>query len=743
MSRLWKFRWAVVLLLACPGVVSAQFVPVAGGKPSPTALHLRSGLIPLDGRTSLHKANGGDQPLAQRDHFVVQLDGPLTPQRQAQLAQAGVKLGQYLPMHSYLVTLPAGFKPATAMGKLDFVRWVGAFDKAWKVDPLIGQVPFQTRERIDLSNQGNVKLAVKVFEGENLFVTANQIANVPGTFISDLQPRSNGGLMEITMPRTAYAQLADIHAVQWVEEAPEIVERNDTNRWILQSNVLNSTPVWDHGITGVGQIGGHIDNALDPTHCAFNDPSGNPIGPTHRKILAYFGSQKYIQHGTFTGGIFVGDPVPYNSDPTYRGMAYSAKMVCTRLNTVTSTNLLSKLQQDHDAGARVHTNSWGTDFTQAYNQQVADVDAFSYSNEDSLVLFAITNQNSVVYTPENSKNCLAVSGTQDTPSQNTWCIGGFAPTLDGRRKPEVMSPACGVISSNGGGNSCVFSTAGVGTSYACPSVSGAGLLVREYFTDGFYPSGAANAPDAFTPTGALIKATLINSAVDMTGISGYPSNQEGWGRVLLDNALYFTGDARKLIVDDVRNASGLATGKTKNYLVTVNSSSQPLKVVLVWTDPAAAVNANPAYINDLNLTVTDSANQTYLGNVFDTVAGQSITGGSADFRNNTEVVQLNTPATGTFTVSVNAAAVNVGATQGYAIVMTGDISVYQVPPPPGGDCDGNGIVEIGPDTDCFVDVLLGNTVDLGRQSRADMNGDTLNDGNDIALFVNCLINGCP
>ena len=29
-----------------------------------------------------------------------------------------------------------------------------------------------------------------------------------------------------------------------------------------------------------------------------------------------------------------------------------------------------------------------------------------------------------------------------------------------------------------------------GTSMACPAVSGAGLLVRQYFTDGFYPTGA-------------------------------------------------------------------------------------------------------------------------------------------------------------------------------------------------------------------------------------------------------------
>ena len=66
-----------------------------------------------------------------------------------------------------------------------------------------------------------------------------------------------------------------------------------------------------------------------------------------------------------------------------------------------------------------------------------------------------------------------------------------------------------------------------------------GALVRQYFTDGFYPSGMATPGSGFTPSGALIRAVMLNSAVDMTGIAGFPSNQEGWGRTLLDNALYF------------------------------------------------------------------------------------------------------------------------------------------------------------------------------------------------------------
>ena len=44
---------------------------------------------------------------------------------------------------------------------------------------------------------------------------------------------------------------------------------------------------------------------------------------------------------------------------------------------------------------------------------------------------------------------------------------------------------------------------------ACPAVTGSAALVRQYFEDGFYPTGAANAPDGFNPSAALVKAAEL------------------------------------------------------------------------------------------------------------------------------------------------------------------------------------------------------------------------------------------
>ncbi len=648
-----------------------QMVQPVMGELEPDALHLRAGKFTLAPATSeLSKA---DEPLASTGYHVIQLDGPLTAERLAALRRAGVSIGTYLPTNAYIVKMDAGFRARAALGGLGFVRWSGAFEKAWKLDPEIGHFQFQTPERQGLAAQGVLKLTVVLFEGADFNRALVQVGNAPGAVVHYARPDGASGTIEITIPAGNYQQLADLADVQWVEESVETTLRNDTNKWIVQTNVTNSTTIWDHGIHGEGQIGGHVDGAMSQTHCSFADPGGNPIGPTHRKIVAYFGTAGSNGHGTHTAGTFVGDPVPAGGAATYRGIAYMAKVAFSNSSLINSLGTLATFTQNHNAGARVHTNSWGTDGTTAYNSQVRDVDKFSYDNEEDLVLFAVTNQNSVVYTPENAKNCVGVAITSDAPSQNSQCFSaGFAPTADGRRKPELLAPGCSTWSSNSS-TSCGFTNSGyTGTSMACPVVAGCGLLVRQYYMDGFYPSGAANAPDGFTPSGALIKATLINSGTDMTGITGFPSVREGWGRVLLENALYFSGDARTLLMlEDKRNASGLTTGQSGNYNFSVTSNSEPLKVTLVWTEKEAAVNANPAYINNLNLVVTGPGG-TYLGNFFS--GGQSATGGSADNVNNTEQVLLNTPAVGDYTVTVNATTVNTPGPQGYALIATGAIS---------------------------------------------------------------------
>src|SRR5439155_18587326 len=99
-------------------------------------------------------------------------------------------------------------------------------------------------------------------------------------------------------------------------------------------------------------------------------------------------------------------------------------------------------------------------------------------------------------------------------------------------------------------NTCI-ATQQPGTSWSAPTIAGAAALVRQYYTDGFYPTGVATPANAFMPSAALLKATLIAAArpVPLRNLGvgrdiasePTPSNEQGFGFPILDDALYFPG----------------------------------------------------------------------------------------------------------------------------------------------------------------------------------------------------------
>jgi hypothetical protein len=661
MTRLRQLTplWAVLGLILSAAADGQTPTAVADGGPG--ALHLRTGDVATAQLPSLLQADA-TRGFVGQGRCVIQLDGPLSRARRAALRAAGVKLGDYLPANAFVADLTDATPAQVA--RLGFVTWVGRYRPQWRLDPQIGRHEFQTAERRALAARGELALSVYLFEGEAPDAAAAAIQQIRGARIMVNDLLGGQPLINVVIPVGRLPALASLAAVQFVEEYPEFTYRNSSDRWIVQSNVANVTPFYDQGLHGEGQVVGHLDGKVAVDHCSFYD--SNPIGPTHRKILAYNEPQGYNVHGTHTAGTAVGDGGTWNDT---RGVAYLAKLVHNSIPALSESQMFSRLDLHRQQGATVHTNSWGNDGTTAYDGVCRAIDNFSWQYDDNLVCFAVTNLSSLK-NPENAKDLLAVGACQDTPNQNNHCSGGTGPTSDGRRKPEIYAPGCGTYSSYGSSGCNVIAL--TGTSMACPAIAGTALLVRQYFTDGFYPTGAADAAHAFTPSGPLIKAVLLNSAVDMTGITGYPSNLEGWGRVLADNAAFFAGDARQLMVYDVRNNTfeALSSAEAANYDVTVNSASEQLRITLVWHDAPAAVNASNAAVNNLDLAVTSPSGTGYLGNVFS--GGVSVPGGTADSKNNVEQVHVSSPDAGVWTVTVSGAAVNTGV-QGYALVTTGDL----------------------------------------------------------------------
>jgi subtilisin family serine protease len=596
--------------------------------------------------------------------WIVPLTGPADDTARAALERAGARVVAAVPSNAYLVRAPRS--AAVALRALPFVARVDALPSAWKISPDIGTRTFRDPERAALAPAR--LLEISFFPGEDPGAVGRAVADA-GAQVLDLRAGTRR-LAALAEPE-AIPAIAAVSAVEWIEEPGEIDFRNDVVRWVIQSNQSAVLPLYDHGLLGEGEIIGHIDGQILMLSCFFEDKADNTPGPNHRKIVA---NRTHVNlegasHGVHTAGTAAGDREPVNGSILARGMAPHARLSFTNLWNVTGffnavSNLAQYLDLAHQDGARVHSNSWGEDPLRgglsSYTSMSVDVDAFSRANEDPAT--------GRVMAPENAKNCLAVAASGAAPLQGNHGAGVPGPTFDGRRKPEVNAPGVGTVSAAYAGCSTAIQS---GTSMAAPAVAGGAALVRQYFRRGYYPSGSPWARDRRIPTGALLKAAVINSTVDMTGVTGYPSDLEGWGRILLDDALYFPGESRRLLVRDVRHAEGLSTGEVRSFGFRVNNAPEPLKITMVFTDQPATALASLAPVNDLDLEVVGPGG-TFLGNVFDAMAGVSVTGGSADALNNVERVIVAAPAPGLWTVRVRGSSVPMGP-QGYAVVVNGDL----------------------------------------------------------------------
>lgn len=604
-------------------------------------------------------------PAAPSTRYLVRFGSPATTARHAAFQKLGAQVEGFVPANTYIVRFTG---PSSRLSSLPGSTWVGPFHPLYKLCPELGQREFLTARRLTEIAQGVRRAVVTVFEHGDP-VRAINAAEKAGLKVENFSTSGTKALFEVVGSLDAIKGLAKIDDVQFVEDAMEATFRNERMTWTIQSNIDSQRPLWDRGLRGQNMIVGIIDGRLDLNHNQFRDPNNNTPGPNHRKVVMYASSTGADSHGTHVCGTVAGDREPVNGQTLNNGIAPKARIAFTDLGRITSTNLYSSLITAHNAGARSHGNSWGNDGTTAYTSWCEQIDRFSWDYEESMVAFAVTNT-SALKTPENAKSCMAVGASQSAPNQASHGSGGTGPTADGRRKPEVYSPGVGIVSASSGTTDSFRSL--TGTSMACPSVTGMGALIRQWFMEGRYIE-TLTSTSGITPSGALLRSMLINTCVDMTGVSGYPSNLEGFGRLLADNVLWAPGETRRTRFRDVRNANGLTTGETRSMSFLVASSDTPLRISMTFTDFPGTVNSSNPVVNDMDLEVRVPSGETYLGNVFNTSTGQSVLGGQPDTKNSTEMVIFSAPQVGSYTVTVRARAVNQGNRQGYALVVNGNL----------------------------------------------------------------------
>lgn len=693
---------------------------------------------------------------AGSSYAIVKFPGPVSAEQLRALHGAVENVYTYLPYDAFLVRRKSSEAAAdlTATG----ARWVLPYHPAYKLGPAIAGVR-AAAGKLSPSASKPLVVAIQAYPDADLGRLRRRLGNLGlgAEVVGMAEGRRFSRLRLLLTPEQVELQreaLAQLPEVFWVDLEPRRVLLNDTTIWVSQAGTAGAglTPVFDRGILGEGQIVGVLDTGIDADMCYFRDPSlglpprnecngGTTVDLAQRKVIAVdflwstecsggiSGSEWDTQdHGSHVAGTVAGDNLanPLVHDPG-DGIAPGAKLVVQDCGYQTDNcadcpgigcpvvDLKPIFQQAFDQGARMHTNSWGDEENNPvkgrYTSGSQDADEFMWNHPDFLLLFAAGNDGpgtGTVGSPSTAKNVVSVGATLRASSAESMAsFSSCGPTDDGRIKPDVTMPGSNIISANADrsvtSNNCSTKSSS-GTSMASPGAAGAAALIRQYYTDGWYPTGDPVPGDAFVPSAALLKATLLNSAVNMTGTAAIPANCQGWGRVLLDDALFFGGESRELFVEDDRTgfAAGSA-GAVRTFPVTVGSSLEPLKVTLTWTDFPSTPAASPHINNDLDLEVSGPSG-TFRGNVFS--GGVSTTGGSADRLNSVEQVLLATPQAGTYTVTVRAFNVPDGP-QPFALVVTGALTAACSPAP---------VADAGPDRSlCPGDsATLGTTAQSGH-----------------------------
>ena len=676
---------------------------------------------------------------SDRGYYIVKFYGPVKQEWKSALERMGAHIFSPIYSNAFLVRMDAATKAKVeSMPQVSYVGiYQPAYKISKEVSEMSGpNCHIKILTFPEARNAVVAKLG-RLFHSTGLGHLKLRYDN--GAPMSPKIANGRFGYIEAVVDSSLFDDIAKLPGVQYIEKYDQPRLMNDLAHSLEQSDntattgvgAPNSlvagqadptlTPIWAHGLFGQNMVVGLSDSGLALEHYAFYDSNystqnsfpTNTYVSDHRKVVRYetFASTGYdnqptsgtSDHGTHVACSIAGYDNPVGGTLAYDGGAPAAKISFSDIGKASDSQYVyppNNLSETWDParldGARTYSQSWGGSWSSQYSGDMVTIDQYLYDHPDFLMTWAAGNQGSALNTLDNqaeSKNGISVAaagasgswfrpGTEDGTDIATFSSRG--PTFDNRLKPDITAPGVAVDSADSS-NLPDGSTSMDGTSMATPNANWACALIYQYFLDGWYPTGVKTSGNEMDPSGALVKAVLLSGAVEMTGTGaqdnpyngngGYPSVDQGWGFINLNNSLYFSGDTNTLQVIDSKY--GLNTGQYIEYKYSVVGTSDPLVVTLDWYDYPATPGATQALVNDYDLTVIDPSGNTYKGNVF-TGSNPGYTPsntGAYDHVNNVEEVKIVSGqglTTGIWTVRVSAYNIQVGP-QPFALVVNGDL----------------------------------------------------------------------
>ena len=646
MKRFFTRMSRLFLFLFFPGILFAQ-------QKKDYTINLHSGkFIPLENSTSLSKKSATFKKSLFGDVYYVTIQFNELPVQSTKekLSEAGIQLLDYIPNYAYTASIPENIELNSL--SLFNIRSIFQFTPEQKTVPalLSGEIPAYA-----IKNQNYVDINVITYNKINVSKINAELTLLDATILEDAQVFKR---FTIRIAKNKLTKLVALPFVQWVEfiDPPNKFE-NTLGRTLHRVNNLNdgvrnlkgdgiNVGIWDGG-----SIGAHLDFS----------PAGR---------LTQVEASAVSDHSTHVAGTITGRGL---IDPTARGMAPNARLfsydfngnIQTEMSIGITTNNLIVSNHSYGSTQTCGVNGAGVVYSNTSRETDINLNNFPFHlhchSAGNSQTACSGGWSTLTASGKSAKNNILVAAV--TSSDIMTSFSSFGPVQDGRVKPEISSFGSNVWSTQQN-NTYAFNS---GTSMATPGVTGSMTLLVQRYKE-------LNAGSL--PPSTLIKNSVLNTADDF-GNPG-PDYKFGYGRI---NAL----EAVRILEQNRYILNTITSGATNSSTITVPPGAARLRVMLTWNDPAAAANANPALVNDLNLTVTDASSVITLPWILDpNNPGNNATRGNDNF-SNIEQVTINNPASGTYTINVNGVAIPTGPNQPYALTWSVDMPYIEVIYPNGNE----------------------------------------------------------
>jgi Subtilase family/PKD-like domain/Ig-like domain CHU_C associated len=639
MKKLFTLISSLLIILFTPGLLFSQ--------QNDNSILLKSGsFIPEENISSVTKnSNVFQKSLYGNKHYVTIQFYALPDQAEKErLKAAGIELIDYIPNKAFTASVFHDFN--LSVFKSFAFRSVFQFSTEQKIFPgfLTGEVPAHAIKR-----PGYADVTVISYEKINADAISGVLAAMDATIVEDFPMFRS---FTIRVAQKNISQLTGLSFVQWVEFIPAPnQEENLPGRSLHRVNVLQDGPrnlkgdgvnvgIWD-----AGEISPHLDflPASRLNQIEFNSPQS---------------------HSTHCSGTILGRGI---IDPRAKGMAPNATLYSYNYNGNIQTEMAAAIplynlivsSHSYNDGGSITCNLTGTQiqYTTVSRNTDLNLNNFPYHLHCHSSGNAQTSCSGGWYTitgtGKSAKNNIVVGSL--TSSEALSSFSSCGPVADGRIKPEITSMGSSVYSTYTPLNT--YATIS-GTSMSTPGVAGSVTLLVQA-----YKQLNSNA----VPISSLIKNAICNTAADL-GNPG-PDYRFGFGRI---NDL----KAVRILEQNRYAVSTISTGNTIDVPITVPAGAARLRVMLTWNDPAAAANANPALVNNLDLTVINGPTTT-LPWILNPNSPANIATRGVDNYSNIEQVTLDNPPSGTYTLRVSGTAIPSGPQQ-YALTWDVDQPYIEV-----------------------------------------------------------------